>query len=118
MLYAVARSALKRGRGVAVSALSRQRLEQADVVRVELADPELREDDDADRAAAVDEWHGDHGFVDLRGAGHLDGVLALERVRDEDRGSGRRHGARDPFADLDPQHARTLLAELTELATA
>ena len=60
-----------------------EHLEQPQVALVELADAELRQEDDAGDAGAVAERHGDHRLVHLLRARDLDRELAVERVRDQ-----------------------------------
>jgi hypothetical protein len=86
---------LERDGGVAA-----EHLEHADVVLVEPADAELRDDDGADDARVVVERHGDHRLVHVVRARDRDPVLAVERVREQDRLAGLGGAAGDALADL------------------
>ena len=102
---------LERDRSVA-----REHLEQPHVVFVELTDAELRDPDHADHAGAVAERDSDLGLLDRVRAGDHHRVLALERVRDEQRHAGRGHVAGDSVADLRAREVDPLAVARDELA--
>jgi len=58
-------------------------LEQANVVLVELVEPELRDDDHADDLRAVAQRHREKRFLDLGRPGDLGAELAVRCVVDE-----------------------------------
>ena len=83
-----------------------EHLEQPQIVFVELAQAELRDDDRASRAGAVLERHGDDRLLDLRGALDLDRELARRRVVEQQRIAGLDDPAGQPFADPRPEDLR------------
>ena len=81
-----------------------QHLEEAEVVRVELVEAELREHQDPDDVGAVSQRHGEQGLLDLRRPFDVVPDAAVRRVAGQERGAGRGHVARHADADLDRQH--------------
>ena len=75
-------------------------LEEPQVVRVELVEAELRDDDDAGHACAVLERDGEQRLLDLGGAVDLLAELVARGVSDEERAAGLGDAAGDSAADL------------------
>ena len=78
----------------------REDLEQANVVLVELLQPELREDDHTLHLGAATERHGDDRLLDVGAAGNVNRELAALGVGDEERLAPASRRAGDPFAHL------------------
>ena len=74
--------------------VAREHLEHAQVVGVELVEPELGDDDDAVDARAELERHREQRLLDLGGARDLLAELAVGRVADEERLAGLGDAAR------------------------
>ena len=79
--------------------VAREHLEEPEVVRVELVEPELRDDDHADHGGAVEERHGEEGLLDLVGARDPDADRAMSGVARQERLAGRRDVSGDAVAD-------------------
>src|SRR5205085_4776178 len=102
---------LERDRG-----LAGEHLEQADVVLVELIEAELRDPDDADHARAEAQRDVDLRLLDHVRPRHLTRVLAVRRVRDEERLAGLGDAPGDPLADLAREDVHRRLLERREVA--
>jgi hypothetical protein len=83
-------------------------LEQSEVVRVELVEAELRDDDDAGHPVAVLERHREQRLRDLGGSRDSLAELVLRRVSDEERLARLGDTSGDPASHLDRHHPRRL----------
>ena len=81
-----------------------QHLEQAQVVRVELVETELRHDDHADNGGPVAQRHRQQRLLDARRAGDPEADAAVRRVTGQERLARERHVARDTLADARLEH--------------
>ncbi len=93
-----------------------QHLQEPHVVFVELFDPELRDDDDADHARAVAERNRDDRLGDAGCSRYLDRVVAFERVGNEQAAARQGDPTRDPLADAALEHLGGLVLVVSELA--
>ena len=84
--------------------VAREHLEQAQVVGVELVEPELRDDDDADDGRAVAERDREQRLLDLGRPGDADADPAVRRVAGQERLARQRDVAGDTLADTRLQH--------------
>src|SRR6266571_3352307 len=90
-------------------------LEQTDVVLVELVQPELRDDDDADHACAEGEGDDDLRLVDRIGPRQDSCELAVGGVPDQQRLPDLRDATRDSLADLAGENLHRLARLAGEL---
>ena len=91
-------------------------LEQAEVVGVELVEPELGDHEHADDVGAVPQRHGEQRLLDPRRSLDVVPDAAVGRVAREERLAGCRHVARDADPDLRHEHVERRLGALRQVA--